>query len=113
MSGISTHILDTSRGVAAPGVAVTLEREVGADHWKPIGSGTTDADGRVKNLVAEGALQTGTYRLRFATGAYWQAQGVAAFHPQVEVVFTVRDAGKHHHVPLLLSPFGYTTYRGT
>lgn len=113
MSGISTHILDTSRGVAAAGVRVVLEQEQ-AGKWVQLADTRTDADGRVKNLVPpSAALAAGNYRVRFATGAYWVNLGVSAFHPHVEVVFTVTDAAKHHHVPLLLSPFGYTTYRGT
>lgn len=113
MSGISTHILDVSRGVAAAGVAVRLHRLDGAK-WAAVGSSRTDADGRVKNLLATGSmLGAGTYRLTFDTGTYWESLGVAAFHPLVEVTFVVEDAARHHHVPLLLSPFGYTTYRGT
>lgn len=115
MSGISTHILDLSRGVAANGVRVVLEREASpGGTWATIADTRTDADGRVKNLLPPGQPPApGTYRLRFATGAYWISQGVTAFHPHVEVVFTVADAARHHHVPLLVSPFGYTTYRGT
>lgn len=114
MSGISTHILDTSRGVAAAGVRVVLEKEGPGAKWAGVTDTRTDLDGRVKNLLPLGtALTAGTYRVRFATGAYWTSQGVTAFHPHVEVVFVIGDASKHHHVPLLVSPFGYTTYRGT
>ncbi len=114
MSGISTHILDTSRGLPAPGVAVTVEREEIAGTFAPAGGGTTDSDGRVKSLLGPGAtLSAGTYRLKFETGAYFAARGVASFYPRVEVTFTISDPSRHHHVPLLLSPFGYTTYRGT
>jgi 5-hydroxyisourate hydrolase len=113
MSGISTHILDTSRGLPAAGVRVVLEHELGGK-WNQLADTRTDADGRVKNLIPPTtALAQGSYRLRFATGAYWINLGVNAFHPHVEVAFTVTDASKHHHVPLLLNPFGYTTYRGT
>lgn len=116
MSGISTHILDTARGAPAAGVAVTLEREeAGAGRrWSPTGSATSDADGRVKALLPAGTpLSAGVYRVRFETGAYFAARGVQAFFPHVEVVFTVTDPARHHHVPLLLSPFGFSTYRGT
>ena len=114
MSGLSTHVLDTSRGVAAAGVGVTLEREEAGGRWAGLAKVSTDAEGRIKSLLPAGAvLGAGNYRLRFETGAYWAKQGVATFHPVVEVVFNVTDAAKHHHVPLLVSPFGYSTYRGT
>jgi len=113
MSNISTHILDTSRGLPAAGVGVKLERLDG-EQWAMLTNGVTDADGRVKVLLPAGMVLTaGTYRLGFETGVYFQGLGVAAFYPFVEVVFTVRDAARHHHVPLLLNPFGYSTYRGT
>ncbi len=114
MSGISTHVLDTSRGIAAAGVAVTLEREETAGRWANIATTKTDADGRVKSLLPAGtALGAANYRLRFETGAYFAATGAPCFFPRVEVTFTVADAARHHHVPLLASPFGYSTYRGT
>lgn len=114
MSSVSTHILDTSRGVPATGIPVGLERESTPDRWTPIGMERTDADGRVKNLIPAGnTLSTGVYRLRFETGAYFKNLGVSSFHPRIEVTFEVTDASRHHHVPLLLSPFGYSTYRGT
>lgn len=94
-------------GRPAAGVPVALHREDGAR----VGSGITDADGRVKDLVS-GPLSPGVYRLRFDTGAYFEASSRAAFYPEVTVVFRVVDAS-HHHVPLLLSPFGYSTYRGS
>ncbi len=110
---ITTHILDTSLGKPAPGVKVRLEVAEGVA-WRPIGEGTTDLDGRLKALVPEGTtLEAGAYRLRFETGEYFSSLGVAGFYPHVDVVFTVREAGGHHHVPLLLSPFGYSTYRGS
>jgi len=114
MSGISTHVLDTSRGVAAAGVGVTLEREEATGRWTAIASTKTDADGRVKSLLhTASSLVAATYRLRFETGAYFGAVGVKTFFPHVEVVFVISDGTKHHHVPLLISPFGYSTYRGT
>lgn len=110
---ISTHILDTARGRPAAGVAVTLERLDG-DRATVVGRGVTDADGRVRSLVPEGAaLAAGDHRLRFEVGAYFAALGVEAFYPRVEVAFTVRAPHEHHHVPLLLAPFGYSTYRGS
>ncbi|MEE9235770.1 MAG: hydroxyisourate hydrolase [Candidatus Acidoferrales bacterium] len=114
MSGITTHVLDTARGRPAQGVPVVLEVKEAGGEWKAVGRGATEADGRVKQLLPEGsALLTGTYRLRFDTQAYFAAQKLEGFYPQVTVVFTVRDASQHYHVPLLLSPFGYSTYRGS
>ena len=109
---ITTHVLDTARGRPAAGVPIVLERATG-DGWQELGRGATDADGRLRDLVAEGASPgAGRYRLTFDTGAYFRDRGEAAFYPEVAVVFTVA-ADEHHHVPLLLSPFGYSTYRGS
>jgi 5-hydroxyisourate hydrolase len=117
MSAISTHVLDTSQGRPAAGVTVTLEiRSVkgGVENWEPLGRGETDADGRVKNLLPAGVrLAAATCRLTFDTGAYFSARGVESFYPSVTVVFSIRDATQHYHVPLLLSPYGYSTYRGS
>ena len=114
MSGISTHVLDTARGRAASGVPVALEILGDGGTWRALGRGETDADGRFKGLLPSGtALAVGEYRLTFATKAYFEATGEKGFYPEVVVRFEVRDAGQHHHVPLLLSPFGYSTYRGT
>lgn len=114
MSGLSTHILDTSRGTPAAGVAVTLERQGAGGAWTALHNARTDADGRVKALLpAGGTLGPGVHRLRFETGAYFSAQGVHSFYPHVEVVFDIADVSRHHHVPLLISPFGYSTYRGS
>ena len=110
MSGITTHVLDTSRGRPAAGVAVALARET-ADGWVAVGRGATDADGRLKNLTGA-EVAAGTYRLTFETGAYFAALGVESFYPRVAVIFSV-DAGEHYHVPLLVNPFGYSTYRGS
>lgn len=112
MKSISTHILDITRGKPAQGVPVTLEKKNG-DAYAKLKSGTTDADGRIKDLVADGDLTEGTYRITFDTGAYWTATGVKGFYPEASVVFVIEDASAHYHVPLLLSPFGYSTYRGS
>lgn len=112
MSAITTHILDLSQGRPASGVHVALEFQ--ADDWTTLGSGVTDADGRLKTLLApDHQLQPGTYRLTFATGAYFAAQNLASFYPEVSVTFFIQDTTQHYHVPLLLSPFGYSTYRGS
>jgi 5-hydroxyisourate hydrolase len=114
MSAITTHVLDIAHGRPAAGVAVLLERRDATGAFCEAGRGTTDADGRVKTLLAPGAaLAVGTWRLTFETGAYFWAAGVTAFHPTISVTFDVADAAQHHHVPLLVSPFGYTTYRGS
>lgn len=115
MSGLSTHVLDTSRGLPAAGLGVSLERQADTGAWGALASGATDSDGRVKSLLPAGtALSAGVYRLRFETGAYLAKHGSGApFYPHVDVVFQISDPTRHHHVPLLLSPFGYTTYRGS
>jgi 5-hydroxyisourate hydrolase len=113
MSGITTHVLDLASGRPAAGVAVKLEIFAGKG-WTALADRVTDADGRVRDLIAAGsALDAGRYRLTFATGPYLAAQGHAAFFPEAAIVFEVRDPAQHHHVPLLLSPFGYSTYRGS
>jgi 5-hydroxyisourate hydrolase len=109
--GISTHILDTSRGRPADGVDVTLEREVGGA-FVVVARGATDADGRVKGLVT-GAPDTGTWRIRFDVAAYHARLGVDGFYPYVEIVFAVTSGAEHYHVPLLINPFGFSTYRGS
>ncbi|CAN5266050.1 hydroxyisourate hydrolase [soil metagenome] len=107
---ISTHVLDTARGRPASDVHVTLHRR-DADGWELLAEARTDDDGRVAELLADGhVLAAGVHRLRFDTGAYLGGEG---FYPEVAIVFSVRDASEHHHVPLLLSPYGYSTYRGT
>lgn len=102
---ITTHVLDTAQGKPASGVPVRLElREPSG--WTLVGQGRTDADGRLRTLTPS-AVRAGTYRLTFDT------QGRSAFFPEVSIVFEVADAAAHYHVPLLLSPFGYSTYRGS
>lgn len=110
---ITTHILDTSLGRPASGVLVTLEVHAG-ESWREVGRGATDADGRLRTLVPAGeAVVAGRYRITFDTGGYFERSGVAAFYPEVSVTFVVGDAGQHYHVPLLLNPFGFSTYRGS
>ncbi len=113
MSQITTHVLDVSLGRPAAGMPVLLEVEDVGTGWKQLGRGATDKDGRVRDLLAAGSLVEGTYRLTFDTHAYFVDRKVQALYPQVSVVFAVRNAAEHHHIPLLLSPFGYTTYRGS
>lgn len=108
--GITTHVLDTSRGRPAAGVPVLLE--LWEEGWREAGRALTDADGRAKQLL-EIPLREGVWRITFDLGAWFGAQGIESFYPQAAIVFRVRDAGQHYHVPLLLSPFGYSTYRGS
>jgi len=112
MSSITTHVLDTSIGRPAVGVPVTLEKQAGSG-WLSAGRGITNAEGRILDLLAGAPLAAGTYRLIFDTAAYFSARKQESFYPQVQVMFTVSGAGQHYHVPLLLSPFGYSTYRGS
>jgi 5-hydroxyisourate hydrolase len=105
-AAITTHVLDTARGRPAVGVAIVLERSNG----ERVGSGTTDADGRLGSL---GAVEPGHYRLTFDTGGYFAAGGQDGFYPEVVVNFTVAQGEDHYHVPLLLNPYGYSTYRGS
>ena len=107
MATLSTHVLDTSAGRPAAGVPITLHTAAGEE----LGSAVTDSDGRAAGIGA-GGLAAGDYRLRFDTGAYFRAQDVTGFYPEVVVTFTV-EGDEHFHVPLLLSPYGYSTYRGS
>jgi hydroxyisourate hydrolase len=109
LAPFSTHVLDTVRGEPAGGVPVRLDRrDTGA--WSTVAQGTTDADGRLRDWVAAHAWQPGAYRLVFSVEAYF---GAEVFFPEITVAFQIRDPDRHHHVPLLLSPYGYTTYRGS
>jgi 5-hydroxyisourate hydrolase len=111
--GISTHILDTALGRPAVGVAVSLARSIDGT-WMPVNEAATDADGRCKYLLPEGeALQSGNYRVHFATASYYASQGMKGLYPYVEIVFEIADSAQHYHIPLLLTANGYTTYRGS
>ncbi len=113
MSPLTTHVLDTARGKPAAGLTITLEIDRGG--WKEIGRGVTNDDGRLDpGLLAPGALEAARYRIRFATAEYFAKLGIRDyFYPYVEVVFEIATPAEHHHVPLLLSPFGFSTYRGS
>lgn len=111
---ISTHVLDTARGLPARDLAVKLERQERSGEWQVIKSARTDQNGRCEQLLPEGEqLAGGVYRLSFDTAGYHAAQGVHGLYPIVHVTFSVREGDTHFHIPLLLSPFGYTTYRGS
>jgi 5-hydroxyisourate hydrolase len=110
---ISTHVLDTSIGRPAAGIRVQLEWR-GGDDWRVVASGETNSDGRVPNLVPEdAAIGPGEFRLTFDTRRYFAASSTATLYPTIAIVFEVAAGQTHYHVPLLLSPFGYTTYRGS
>jgi 5-hydroxyisourate hydrolase len=113
VNAITTHVLDLALGRPAAGVAVRLERQAGDGDWRLLGLDRTDADGRVREWPGASEPSPGVHRLTFATGPYLEAMGAPAFFPEVSVVFRIVDVGRHHHVPLLLSPFGYSTYRGS
>jgi 5-hydroxyisourate hydrolase len=112
---VTTHVLDTARGSPAQGVPITLEHGCGDGTWNVLAHGTTNSDGRISApLVADpAAFVAGVYRMTFDTKTYFTALGIKAFYPSVTVVFEIEDPGQHYHVPLLLSPYGYSTYRGS
>jgi len=113
MNRISTHVLDTAQGKPASGMPVRLERQDSSGKWSPVGSAQTDQDGRCSQLLPEGDAPEGPYRLTFDTAAYFASSGAQGLYPLVEITFRVRSGESRLHIPLLLSPNGYTTYRGS
>jgi 5-hydroxyisourate hydrolase len=114
MNRISTHVLDTAQGKPAKDVPVRLERQESGGEWRLVFSSRTDGDGRCPQLLPENeTLRAGNYRLAFDTASYHLAQNTQGLYPVVEITFHVRDGESHFHIPLLLSPHGYTTYRGS
>ena len=113
MSHITTHVLDVSLGRPAANVSVILEAQSARGEWAEEARGVTDADGRLREWTAAKLLPPGIYRLTFDTHSYFAARRIASLYPQVVIVFEVRDAQERYHIPLLLSPFGYSTYRGS
>lgn len=112
MSHVTTHVLDTSKGKPAKGLAISLFKKNG-NRWKKISSGETNADGRIADLLKKDQiLEPGIYKMFFDTGSYFTKQKRKAFYPEVSIVFETFDSS-HYHVPLLLNPFGYSTYRGS
>ena len=112
MSQITTHILDTAKGKPAENVSIVLYSEQDGN-WKEIATGRTNCDGRIADLLdKEVVLASGFYKMKFITKPYFDLSGTATFYPYVEIVFEVNSSA-HYHIPLLLSPFGYTTYRGS
>jgi 5-hydroxyisourate hydrolase len=112
MSGISTHVLDLTQGRPAEGLKVRLDRLSGTG-WEALAERVTDADGRVADLLVAPQLVKGIHRLSFETRDYAHGRGVPTFYPEVQVMFEIGDPAKHYHVPLLFSPYGYSTYRGS
>lgn len=113
VSPITTHVLDTAAGRPATGLPITISI-LRNDVWVPLGQGLTNQDGRITDLLpADRPLDSGIYRMHFDTGEYFRNSGVAGFYPFVEVTFDIGSTDQHYHVPLLLSPFGYSTYRGS
>lgn len=113
---LSTHVLDACLGRPAAHVPVTLYRQTDAGDWVEVVRGRTGDDGRLRAATSTGepvGLAIGVYRLDFDTAAYFAAVGQTGFYPQVSIAFEVTDPGAHHHVPLVLSPFAYSTYRGS
>ena len=114
MKGISTHVLDMVHGKPAKDMSVRLEKQDARGDWRPLASARTGQDGRCARLLPEGEdVSAGVYRLIFDTASYYGAQKVDALHTVVEVTFRVREGEAHFHIPLLLTPNGYTTYRGS
>jgi len=114
MAHISTHVLDTAQGRPAQDVPVRLERRDASGNWRLLAAARTDQDGRCAELLPEKeALTPGLYRLGFETATYFAACKLYGLYPLVEITFHVRDGERHFHIPLLLSPNGYTTYRGS
>lgn len=113
MSKISSHVLDASLGKPAQGVPIILERSEDGN-WSLFAKATTNSDGRVPDLWQEGMkLEVGTYKLTFDTSVYFKSTGTKGFYPSVSIVFEIHDAAQNYHVPLLISPFSYSTYRGS
>lgn len=110
MSAITTHVLDTSIGKPAEGVRITLENLIGED-WQQLGEGKTDSDGRLKTLMLGKSLEKGVFRITFWVKEYFGEQ--PHFYPFVPIIFEIHEPTEHYHVPLLLNPYGYSTYRGS
>jgi 5-hydroxyisourate hydrolase len=113
MSSITTHVLDTSLGKPAVGLPVQLSVREGGQQMRVLAASVTDADGRVRQFASDAPLGAGSYQLSFETADYFRATQRQAFFERITLEFNVPSAAEHYHVPLLLSPFGYTTYRGT
>ena len=112
MSPITTHVLDTMTGKPAEALHITLEEKKSGE-WHRLASGKTDSDGRIKDLLKPGSLKPGIYRMHFDTDGYLEKKGITGFYPEAVICFRIDNVEQHYHIPLLLSPFGYSTYRGS
>ncbi|KAF7699364.1 5-hydroxyisourate hydrolase isoform X1 [Silurus meridionalis] len=113
-SPLTTHVLNTGRGIPAAGMSITLYfLDPTTSTWNHRTTGTTNSDGRCPGLITKDAFSPGIYKMRFETGQYWEGLGETCFYPYVEIVFTITDASQKFHIPLLLSRFSYSTYRGS
>ena len=114
MSPITTHVLDTSQGCPGANILVRLEQHEKDGSWLDVSSGTTDSDGRILDLLSEeDVLDAGIYQMIFEIAPYFENQGISFFYPEIEIRFLLSHPEQHYHIPLLLSPFGYSTYRGS
>ena len=113
MSHVTTHVLDVSLGRPAANVSVILETQSARGDWTEAAQGATDSDGRLRDWASAKSFSPGIYRLTFDTRSYFAVRRITSLYPQVVIVFEVQDAKEHYHIPLLLSPFGYSTYRGS
>ena len=112
-SPITTHVLDTALGQPAAGLSITLSERTTDQQWIVRASGVTNEDGRIADLLEPGSLKPGVYQMHFDIGAYHSKMGVKGFYPEAFIIFEVQNVEEHYHIPLLLSPFGYSTYRGS
>ena len=112
MNQITTHVLDTSKGLPAEGLNISLQRPTGEDTWEDICSGIKNDDGRVPGFMDGITIEPGVYRMLFDTKSYFDNSGTKGFYPYAPIVFEITDT-EHYHIPLLLNPFGYSTYRGS
>ncbi|XP_030621616.1 5-hydroxyisourate hydrolase isoform X2 [Chanos chanos] len=113
-SPLTTHVLNTGMGVPGAGMALSLHRlDPVTSAWSLITAGTTNDDGRCPGLITRECFTPGVYKIRFESGQYWEGLGETCFYPYIEIVFNITDAAQKFHVPLLLSRFSYSTYRGS
>ena len=113
MSPITTHVLDTSLGQPAQGLKITLSQRDSQGGWVELASGVTNDDGRITDLLEPDQLISGVYQMFFDTGSYHLSLGVEGFYPEAVITFEIKNPGQHYHIPLLLNPYGYSTYRGS